>query len=278
MSPAVLRELHRRFAAYADRFRSDDLETDAAIRLKAAHTLRVVDAIRDLARELGLSPGGGRLAEATALLHDVGRFRQYERYGTYLDAASENHAELGVRVIREENLLKGVDSGEVRLIERAVGLHNVARLPDDEDPTERCFLRLLRDADKLDIWKVVLDHYYERGEERSRAVGLGLPNTPECSPGVVEALRREDLVEFTDIRTLTDFKLMQLGWVYDLNFAPTFARVRRERYVEQMADVLPKTGPVPGMIDAAAAYIAEMERAAPACFEVAHRPGAAMAG
>jgi hypothetical protein len=256
MTPAVLDSLRQRFAVYAGRFRSPDAEADRAIRLKIDHTHRVVAAIGWLAQRLDLRPEEVALAEAMALLHDVGRFRQYQRYGTYLDAQTENHALLGVRVIREEQLLDGVDGDERRLIEDAVAVHNAARLPHDPDAEKLMFMRLLRDADKLDIWKVVLDHYYERAEEPSIAVGLGLPDRPECSAGVLEAVQRGELVRFTDIRTLTDFKLMQLSWVFDLSFAPTFEWVRREQYVEQMAGVLPDTNTVRDLVIAAQEHVA----------------------
>jgi hypothetical protein len=257
MTPAVLDDLKVRFTRYSERFRCAERDADRAIRLKVEHTWRVVQAIGWLAGQLQLADDRRRLAEAMAVLHDVGRFRQFQRYGSYLDMATENHALLGVRVIAEEGLLAGVDEAEQRLIERAVAVHNAARLPADEDGESLFFMRLLRDADKLDIWKVLLDHYFERAEEPSAAVGLGLPDEPTCSPAVVAAIERGELVAFPDIETLTDFKLMQLSWVFDLNFAPTFEWVARERYVEQMAQVLPQGRAVQALVVAARAHVAK---------------------
>ncbi len=256
MTPQLRDELTGRFAAYVEQFRSADPETDRAIRLKVDHTWRVVSAIAWLARRLGLSSEQVALAEVMALLHDVGRFRQYQLYGTYLDVRTENHALLGIRVIEEERLLESVSTKERHLIHAAVAAHNLARLPTDADAETLLYMRLLRDADKLDIWKVVLDHYYDRAEEPSVAVGLGLPDRPECSARVLEAAQRGRLVAFEDIVTLTDFKLMQLSWVFDLNFEPTFEWVRRERYVEQMAGVLPDTEPVRDLLAAAHEHVA----------------------
>ena len=42
-----------------------------------------------------------RIAEAVALLHDVGRFEQYKRYGTFNDRKSVNHAALGVEIMKK---------------------------------------------------------------------------------------------------------------------------------------------------------------------------------
>ena len=263
MNPAVFEKLESRFTNYVAQFRSENAEHDRAIRLKIDHTRRVVQAIGWIARQLQLTDDRRRLAEAMALLHDIGRFRQYQRYGTYLDVQTENHALLGLRVIAEEHFLAGVEPSEQRLIESPIAVHNAAVLPTDADPDSLFFMRLLRDADKLDIWKVVLDHYFDRAEEPSVAVGLGLPDRPEYSPAVLEAIRDQRLVSFADIVTLTDFKLMQLSWVFDLNFRPTFAWVERERYVEQMAEVLPKTPPVQELVGMALAHVAcQLARAA----------------
>ena len=49
-------------------------------------------------------------ARAAALLHDAGRFQQYAEYKTFSDALSEDHAELGVKVIQNSGLLDNVKS------------------------------------------------------------------------------------------------------------------------------------------------------------------------
>ena len=49
------------------------------------------------------------------------------------------------------------------------------------------------------------------------------------------------LVQMTDLRTLNDFKLLQLGWVYDLNFPRTFQIVKERRYLEKIRQALPQS-------------------------------------
>jgi len=47
------------------------------------------------------------------------------------------------------------------------------------------------------------------------------------------------LVQISDLKTLTDFKLLQMGWVYDLNFPMTFRIVRGKKFLESIRDALP---------------------------------------
>ncbi len=49
------------------------------------------------------------------------------------------------------------------------------------------------------------------------------------------------IVDFTHLKNLNDFKLLQLGWIYDINFAPTFQCIRERAYLEMIRDALPKS-------------------------------------
>jgi hypothetical protein len=62
--------------------------------------------------------------------------------------------------------------------------HNRAELPEDE--TEGClfFAKLLRDADKLDIWRVVTDYYHNKNGHQNSSIELDLPDIPEISDEV----------------------------------------------------------------------------------------------
>ena len=246
------------FHTYVASFASDDPARQRNFDLKERHTFRVCMEITRLARRLGLSPDGLRLAEVIALFHDIGRFPQYARYRTFQDRRSVNHAELGVAILREKAVLEDLDAGSRELILSAVGNHNKAALPPCEDDRCHYFSRLLRDADKLDIWRVVTDYYRRRAKgERNQAIELDLPDTPEISPEVCRALLSRKIVAAADIKTLNDFKLLQVGWVYDLNFAPAFGRLAEKGYLDMIRASLPDSSAVREVLAAASAYLAE---------------------
>jgi len=229
------------FAKYVQTFINGDKECERNIALKADHTKRVCREILQLGEKLELNSHELRLAEIIALFHDIGRFEQYARHKTFVDRLSEDHAELGVKILRRNDVLNGFDDSIKNLIVRTIRYHNRAALPQSE--TARClfFTKLLRDADKLDIWNVVIEYYHRNGGHRNDAIELGLPDTPGISEHVYQDIMNKRIVDVNHIKNLNDFKVLQMGWVFDINFEPTLHSIKSRRYLEMIREVLQET-------------------------------------
>jgi putative nucleotidyltransferase with HDIG domain len=238
MNQEILEKLKQRFINYVQTFQSDDPQTQQSIILKQEHTKRVCREILMLGKQLDLKQTDLYLAEVMALFHDIGRFEQYVTYHTFVDCYSVNHAELGVNILRKRDMLDILDKPTQNLILRVISYHNRARLPQDETETCLFFTKLLRDADKLDIWRVVIEYYYSDDGNRNEAISLGLPDTPEISAFVCEDLLAKRIVDANHLRTLSDFKLLQIGWIYDINFVLTLQIVQERQYLEQIRATL----------------------------------------
>ena len=241
MIPAELRRLEAWHQSYANRFMGADKETDCAVQMKIAHTARVRANIAEIGRGIGLDTNRLLLADAAALLHDTGRFRQFRDHHTFVDAVSVNHARLGIREIGRERALSGWETRERRQVCRAVAWHNAPALPTNEPAPVLELIRLLRDADKVDIFDVTLTRYEGRDLENNEAVDLGLPDSPTCSPALLEAITAGQVAPFHRIRSLNDFKLAQLSWIFDIQFPPTFHILQKKQIVPRLCAVLPKT-------------------------------------
>jgi putative nucleotidyltransferase with HDIG domain len=209
------------------------------VRLKKDHSERVIQEILWIADQLGLDDQGRDLAAVMALFHDIGRFEQYARYRTFVDHRSENHAALGVKILRQHQVLDCLPPDRANLICRVISYHNRAALPEHETGECLFYARLLRDADKLDIWRVLIDHYQHPSLDDNPAVELGLPDTSGISDRVYDHVVNAEIVEARDIINLNDFKLLQIGWVFDINFAPALRQVRDRGYVESICQTLP---------------------------------------
>jgi hypothetical protein len=227
-------------AGYCRSFYGGSDADDRNIALKEMHTARVCANILPIARGEGLAENGLLLAETIALFHDLGRFPQYRRYKTFRDSISVNHAALGGDVLRQEKVLDKLPRHEQDMVIRSVCLHNVFAVPPHLDDTGGLFLRLVRDADKLDIWQVFIDYYRLPESERASAVGLGFPDLTGCSAGVIAALEGQEMVKLDTVRTLNDFKLLQLSWVFDLNYATSFRLLAERDLLRQLAATLPE--------------------------------------
>jgi hypothetical protein len=245
------------FSDYVETFRSGDQEHDRNIDLKDGHTRRVCAEIKDIGKSLRLNLEDLFLAELTALFHDVGRFEQYARYGTFSDHKSEDHAKLGVKILQKNDVLKGLDPSTRELILKVIAYHNRLAIPEGE--TEACvfFTKLLRDADKIDIWRVVTDYYRQVDGTRNGTIELGLPDGPEISDEVCADLKAGRIVRMGDMKTLNDFKLLQMAWIYDVNFPRTFEIVRERGYMEMIRDALPQSEKVAEMYDTIRSYLEE---------------------
>jgi len=227
------------FTEYVRTFKTGEAAFQRNIILKEEHSLRVCNEIVDLGRSLGLGDEELCLAETIGLLHDIGRFEQFKRYRTFVDRNSEDHAQLGVQVLKQNGVLDFLDAATRGLIVRAVSYHNRAELPEQESEECLFFSRLLRDADKLDIWKVVTDYYGSKDGVKNDALEYGLPDTGEISRAVYRDLSGGRMVDIGSLETLNDFKLLQIGWLYDINFGPTFQHIKQRYYLETIFDSLP---------------------------------------
>ncbi len=255
MNRKDLTRLKTWFNGYVFGYYTDDSEYNYPLRLKKNHTKRVCENIIMLGKAMGLSDYDLILVETMALFHDVGRFEQYARYGTFSDIASENHAKLSLRQMATHGVLSENTKDEKRLITKAIAYHNVAALPGVKDEKELFYMRLLRDADKLDIWKVVIDYYDERDNFQSSAIELNLPDDPVWSLRILEAVINKKIARMEDLKTLNDFKLLQISWVFDLNFPPSFKAVENRKYLYQIEATLPQSPDIADAVAIAHSYV-----------------------
>ena len=246
------------FNDYVSGYLTNDSDSNFVMLLKKEHTLRVCRNIVMLGTALHLSEQDLVFAETMALFHDIGRFKQYALYGTFNDLQSVNHARLGLNQLGVNKVLSVCSTDTKRLISRSIAYHNAAVLPEDEDKKILFFMRLLRDADKLDIWKVVTDYYNNKGKKKNTTLELGLPDDPVCSKKVIEPLHDHKIVKIEDMKTLNDFKLLQISWVFDLNFAPSFKAVQKRNYLELIKATLPESKDIHEAVKEAQDYVDRM--------------------
>ncbi len=253
MNDRVLASLKTWFKEYVKAFDSDDPVDQRNIDIKVEHSYRVGDAVRDIGQSAGLNATELKLAEAAALFHDVGRFEQYKRYKTFSDHRSVNHAELGVRILEENRVLRNIPEPGRNILLHAVSNHNRLAIPEGESETNRFFSSLVRDADKLDIWRVVCEHY--RSGNDGNGVSLGLPDTPGVSLTVYNDLMEHKMVLMSHLRNVNDFKLLQIGWVYDVTFPKTLELLSQRRYLEILRETLPSCREVDRLYSEAVSFM-----------------------
>ncbi len=251
-----IKEIDRWFKEYTSQYRRSE-EIKVAINVKIAHTERVVNEMNALSDALGLQDDDMHIAVIIARLHDVGRFPQFARYGTYSDRQSEDHAKLGLKVIEENKLLDELQDEEKNLIVTAIANHNRFAIDDGLDARALMFCRMIRDADKLDILKVLHDTEHYGTAEEKESIFIKLPDTHDYNQTILKTLSTGVMGRAENIRSLNDFRLIALGWVYDLNFKHSLVIFKQRSYIDRLAELLPDTDDVMNAVDCVRKYLDE---------------------
>lgn len=239
MTREDLAELERRYLAYVETFAAPSGALPEMLQLKLDHTRGVVaDARRIMAGEAW--PEAARVGgEACALLHDTGRYSQLLEYGTFQDAKSIDHAVRGVEVIESLGWLEGLDSAVRKRVLTAVALHNKKEVPAALDGEAAALCHLVRDADKLDIFRVMEESVADGSLERNPEIAWGLQVRGAPSPEVVEAVSAGRPVSYAWVRTLSDFVLIQVGWLNGgLRYGSSLRLARERQALEFREDFL----------------------------------------
>lgn len=221
----------RQFEEYLDGYdRKDD-----KIHLKEVHTFCVLEAADEICREEGFAEEDHQLALLIALLHDIGRFEQLKQFHSFHDQLF-NHADFGVKVLFEEGMIRRFipDNQYDSIIKKAINYHSLYSLEDVAGLTERERLhcRIIRDADKLDNFRVKdtekVETLFDTPEE--------VVEREEITPLVLEAVRKRKSVVSGERVTHLDCWVSYLAFIFDLNFTASFRWILQRDYLNRNID------------------------------------------
>ena len=245
----ILSQYHQWFENYANGIHSNDEVTTKFIGLKKLHTEKVVEITDILATELQLSPIQQNIAHIIALFHDIGRFYQMQMYHTFNDKKSENHATIGVRVLLKHQLFENMALKTRTAIYTAIMHHNMRHLPKFKDPKIYFLSQLIRDADKLDIYRIVCQEYKEiqtdGTEDAKKSSGfaqLWFLIDDSITESILHGFLRHEQIPTGIAQTIADVKVMQLAWIYDFNFPESIGLLKKKGYLDQILDSMPDNG------------------------------------
>ena len=287
--------------------------SDEKIKLKIDHTYRVAGLCQRIAESLGLSEPDVDIAWLLGMLHDIGRFEQIRRFGTFNDAQSVDHAEFGADLLFKEGLIRkfaegyyeecelarsgneeagqaysrqkdcqecklnsrqgncllaqsdnqsGYCQGERKikeflvnndattvddeqiiknneyhkkdtgLLELAIRQHNKYRVKEDLTERQRMFCDILRDADKVDIFKVNADIpmeiiYDVTTEELKSGV---------ISKEVLESFYKRETVLKSVRKSAVDHIVGHISLLFELVYKESYRQAKEQGYVYKLLD------------------------------------------
>lgn len=224
-----------RFASYVSAY---DMK-DSKIALKAVHTYRVAELCRSIAEDIGLSKEDRFVAWMSGMLHDIGRFEQIRRYHTFVDADSIDHALLSTQILFGENQ---EDVGIIRefiqddayddLLYTAIRYHSAYRLPENLTDRQKMFCDILRDADKIDIFRVNLETPME---EIYNTTTRELKES-QVTPEVLQAFMEHHAVQRELKKTPVDNVVGHLALFYELVYPKSRELALSQGYLKQLSE------------------------------------------
>lgn len=214
---------------------------DPLIRLKLIHTWKVVQAADGIAESLQLSESQKRLVHLAALFHDIGRFEQVRRFHTFVDAKSVDHAKLGASILEQEDFLLDLTAEERSQVIEAVRVHSLFAIPIDHTGFQKTLDQILRDADKIDIFRVGVE---EKPDATASGRTLDHLEDERISPAVYKAICDRRSVLRNERASVLDFWIAFLGFVFDLNFQHSFQLVLEQGYWKMPVSAMLEEGKI----------------------------------
>ncbi|MCK3683036.1 HD domain-containing protein [Maribellus sp. YY47] len=234
----------RNFQGYFDSFSGLSEEQRNNFQIKYEHSLRVARLCAEIAQSLDMTEEEQQRAFLCGIFHDVGRFKQLAEFNTFNDNQSVDHADYSLQIVNENGWLDGCPEGEKSRILLAIEYHNKRELSKESAEKELLYGRILRDADKLDILQVITDYYTNPKAVPNHTLTWEMPKGGPVSADVARQILSGKLVEKADVANQIDIKIMQLSWVFDINFKVSFELMMKKRFMEKIYSTLPKNDTV----------------------------------
>lgn len=200
--------------------------SNATIRYKYDHSKRVMENCMNIAKSLGLSIEEVLIAGLVGLLHDIGRFEQYKVYNTFNDLKSIDHGDYAVKILFEDNYIrKFIDEDSYdEIIKKSILYHNKFLIGECNDK-ELIFCKVIRDADKIDIFK----HFVDKKDTI-------VFKTKEVTPELYNKFFEKKSLDFNEVKTNADMKILQLSMFFDLNYKYSYDIVKSMDYFNILVD------------------------------------------
>ena len=211
-----------------------DIE-NGSIKLKIIHTFEVVKKSEYIAKGLNLNIEDIELAKIIALLHDIGRFEQIKKFGCYDDKKLE-HAKFGIITLFENGLIRKFIQEDKydSIIKKAIYNHNKYEIEEELDDRELLHCKIIRDADKLDNFRVRENDKFE--DMFPGIYNKDTINAETISPKVYNDFMNEKCIELKDRKTIIDYWVCVLAFIFDLNYDISLKYVKDKNYIDILID------------------------------------------
>ena len=197
---------------------------------KLKHSYRVMENTGKIAKSLNLNEEEIEIAKIIGLLHDIGHFETIQIKDILKEDRKIDHGDYGVEILQKDNYIRRfIDQDKYdNIIFKAIKNHNKFKIEEGLSEEELLYAKIIRDADKLDIFYEGVEMFWTKPEEIEEV------NNSKLSNKVVEAFNNNILIDRKDVLTKADGILSFIGFVFDINFKYDFEVLKKEDYINRI--------------------------------------------
>jgi HD superfamily phosphodiesterase len=229
-------DLQKARIAFKEYINSYDNQNDPGFNLKVVHTYYVVDNAIMIAKKLNLSQEDIELASLIALLHDLGRFDELKNLQRF-DSVGNDHAMFASKILFEDGLISNfIDTDKYNnIIKKAIENHSKKSIELGLNDKEMLHAKIIRDADKLDNYRVKVEEEVENIFPKIVNSNKDLEDSL-ISDSVYNSVMNEECVDIKDRVYPLDYWICILAFTFDINFKETLLIIKENNYIDKLVD------------------------------------------
>ena len=224
----------RKAQEYFKKYLSSYDLNNGMIQLKIKHTYGVVSLSEYIAKDLNLSEEDVDLAKLIALLHDIARFEQAKKYGDYRDYKNVDHADLAVKILFEDNLIRNFIEEDIydSIILKSIKNHNKLQIEKGLSERELLHAKIIRDADKTDNFRVKAS---DRFEDIFNSSKERLENDI-ITEKIYNDFMSNRIIISKERKTDMDCWISYIAFIFDYNFLSGLKYIKEKNYINILVD------------------------------------------
>ena len=199
---------------------------------KLRHSYRVMENAGKIAESLNLCEDEIEIAKLIGLLHDIGHFETIKIKDILKESTKIDHGDFGVEILKKDNYIrKYIEEDKYdNIIFKAIKNHNKFKIEDGLSERELLFSKIIRDADKLDIFYEGAEIFWTNPDEIEKV------NNSEISDSLLKLFMDYCIIDRTKTITKADGILNFISFIFDINFKYDFDVLKKEKYINRILD------------------------------------------
>lgn len=233
---ALISTVQQWFEEKASSFLTEHQKEHEIVQPRVDHIRKVALLCRSLAEELQWDKDDIAAGEIIGYLHDIGRFSQYSEFHTFIDAYSVNHTKRSLAIVVTSGILQKISEHYRIIITEGIRYHNTRKFKKHVHTESVPFLRLIRDADKLEKY-IRLAEDFDIGSHSQKS--LTIEHDGPVNPAAIEYILKERKIPKKHIHTQLDYHLLQLSWIFEVTYPHTIRRIKESDVINGILHLLP---------------------------------------